>query len=105
IFALAALIAIFPGNAAFWSALHGTTVAKGAIVSEDRTGIAVLRSAGSSVQTTDFYGGAVQLAHDTLFIAGHSQSRVPFLATHGSLGIVGAMVHPDPQDIFIIGQG
>ena len=105
IFALAALIAIFPGNAAFWSALHGTTVAEGAIVSEDRTGIAVLRSAGSSAQTKDSYGGSADLAHDTLFIAGHAQSRVPFLAVHGALGIVGAMLHPDPQDIFIIGQG
>jgi len=45
------------------------------------------------------------MAHDTLFIAGHAQSRVPFLAGHGKLGSLGAMLHPDPQDIFIIGQG
>lgn len=85
IFALATLIAIFPGNAAFWSALHGTT-AEGAIVSEDRTGIAVLRLAGSSAEATDFYGGSPELTHDTLYIAGHSQSRVPYLAVHGALG-------------------
>jgi spermidine synthase len=103
IFALAALITIFPGNAAFWSALHRTT-AESAIVAEDRTGIAVLRLAGSGAQTTDSYG-SVEMAHDTLFIAGHAQSRVPFLAGHGELGSLGAMLHPDPQDIFIIGQG
>ena len=105
IFALAALITIFPGNADFWSALHGTT-AEGAIVSEDRTGIAVLRLAGSSAQSTDLYNSPGQLTpHDTLFIAGHAQSRVPFLTVHGALGSLGAMLHPDPQDIFIIGQG
>jgi len=93
ILALAALIATFPSDAVFWSALHGTT-AEGAIVSEDRTGIAVLRLAGSSAQP-----------HDTLFIAGHAQSWVPFLDVHGELGSLGAMLHPDPQDIFIIGQG
>lgn len=103
--ALAALIAIFPGNAAFWSALHGTTVAEGAIVGEDRTGIAVLRPAGSSAQAGDKYGGSVELPHDTLFISGHPQSRVPFLMGHGALGAVGALLHPDPQDILIIGQG
>jgi spermidine synthase len=110
ILALAALIATFPSDAAFWSALHRTT-AEGAIVSEDRTGIAVLRLAGSSAQSTDSYGddspdsSESHASHDTLFIAGHAQSRVPFLAGHGALGSLGAMLHPDPQDIFIIGQG
>ena len=103
--ALAAVIAVLPGNAAFWSALHGTTAAEGAIVAEDRTGIAVLRPAGSSVQAGDKYGGSAELAHDTLFISGHPQSRVPFLIAHGALGAVGALLHPDPQDILIIGQG
>lgn len=100
--ALVALIAIFPSNAAFWSALHGTT-SEGAIVSEDCTGIAVLRLAGSRIQDTDQYGS--DTPHDTLYVAGHPQSRVPFLSVHGALGILGAMLHPNPQDIFIIGQG
>jgi spermidine synthase len=103
ILALAALIATFPSDAAFWSALHRTT-AEGAIVSEDRTGIAVLRLAGSSAQSADSYGDSPE-SHDTLFIAGHAQSWVPFLMVHGALGSLGAMLHPDPQDIFIIGQG
>jgi spermidine synthase len=105
VLALAVLIALFPANAAFWSALHGTTVEEGAIVGEDRTGIAVLRAAGSRVQAGDTYAGSVGLAHDTLFISGHPQSRVPFLMGHGALGAVGALLHPDPQDILIIGQG
>src|SRR5262249_29296616 len=100
---LAALIAIFPGNAAFWSALHGTTPA-GAIVSEDHTGVAVLRLAESSAGATDFYGPP-EMPLDMLYIAGHPQSRIPFLTVHGALGSLGAILHPDPGDIFIIGQG
>ena len=103
IFALAALIAIFPRNAAFWSALHGTT-ADGAIVFEDRTGIAVLRLAGSAPRPRISLAFRRSCWHDTLYIAGHAWSRVPFLAVHGALGSLGAMLHPDPQDIFIIGQ-
>jgi spermidine synthase len=105
VLALAAVVAVFPGNAAFWSALHGTATTDGAVVGEDRTGIAVLRPAGSSAQAADKYGGSAELAHDTLFISGHPQSRVPFLFGHGALGAVGALLHPDPQDILIIGQG
>jgi hypothetical protein len=103
--ALAILVAVFPNNAAFWSALHGAGIAEGAIVGEDRTGIAVLRPSGSRVQTSDNYGGSVELPHDTLFISGHPQSRVPFLTVHGALGAVGALLHPDPREMLIIGQG
>jgi spermidine synthase len=106
IVALAALLAIFPNNVTFWSAIHGTTT-EDAIVSEDRTGIAVLRLAGSRAQSPELReDGSPELTpHDTLFIAGHAQSRVPFLLEHGVLGSLGAMLHPNPQDIFVIGQG
>jgi spermidine synthase len=98
--ALAAFTIVVPNNAAFWAALYGTT-ANAAIVSEDRTGIALLKR-----NATDSYGGrSEQPPHDTLYIAGHAQSRIPFLPVHGALGSLGAMLHTDPQDIFIIGQG
>jgi spermidine synthase len=74
-------------------------------VFEDRTGIAVLRTAGALVQHADSDKDSVGLERDTLFIAGHAQSRVPFLTIHGALGVLGAVLHPDPQEIFIIGQG
>ena len=106
VLALLALVAIFPSAGQFWSALHRTSLAEGAIVLEDRTGVSVLRTAGSPVQAADRYGaGSVGMEHDTLFIAGHAQSRVPFLAEHGALGVLGAMLHPNPQDVLIIGQG
>jgi hypothetical protein len=104
-FALLVLLAIFPSNRRFWSALHGTSLAAGAIAFEDRTGVSVLRPETARDQTMDFQSGLVGQEHEKLFIAGHAQSRVPFLNGHGALGVLGAVVHPDPQDILIIGQG
>jgi len=43
VLALPAVLALFPSNGRFWSALHATSLAEGAIVFEDRTGVAVLR--------------------------------------------------------------
>jgi predicted membrane-bound spermidine synthase len=87
---LLTLVAIFPTAGRFWSALHQTSLLEGAIVLEDRTGVSVLRPAASRLQ---------------LFIAGHAQSQVPFLSVHGALGVLGPILHPNPQDVLIIGQG
>ena len=97
VFALVGLVTLFPGNARFWCALHATSLGDGSIASEDRTGVSLLRTA----KAAEGVGSEVQF----LFIAGHGQSRVPFLAVHGGLGVLGAVLHPDPQDIFVIGQG
>jgi spermidine synthase len=105
VLALLALLALFPSNGRFWSALHGTSLAEGAIVFEDRTGVSVLRAAGARVQAIMVYGDRIGPEYDTLFIGGHAQSRVPFIKEHGGLGVLGAVLHPNPQDILIIGQG
>jgi spermidine synthase len=54
---LLTLIAIFPSNGRFWSALHGTSLAKGAIAVEDRTGVSVLRAADGRIEAAQPYGG------------------------------------------------
>ena len=89
---LAALIAFFPGNTAFWAGLHGMDPQTGSnpTVAEDRTGIVVMYPHGNAVW---------------MFAGGHAQSRVPFLTTHGVLGAVGVLIHPDPRSILIIGHG
>jgi spermidine synthase len=103
--ALLVLLVLFPGNGRFWSALHKTSLAENAIVLEDRTGVAVLRAAGALMQSVKVYADWIGPDYDTLFIGGHAQSRVPFLRDHGGLGVLGAIMHPDPQDILVIGQG
>jgi predicted membrane-bound spermidine synthase len=83
-------VALFPSNAALWTRLHGTNPGGGALVGEDRTGVAVLRP----VQEKHF-----------LYIGGHRQSGLPFSPVHGTLGLIGAVVHPEPRSILVIGHG
>jgi spermidine synthase len=87
---LAVMLVLFPANAAFWMQLHGTAPGAGALVGEDRTGVAVLRP---------------KQDRHSLYIGGHTQSQVPFSRAHGALGVVGALVHPDPRSILVIGHG
>lgn len=84
------MIAMFPANTAFWSTLHGVTPRAGAIVAEDRTGVAVV--------TPD-------VGSHRLYIGGHVQSNVPFLPIHGALGLIGPLVHLHPRSILVIGHG
>lgn len=87
--ALAAAVLLFPGNGAFWAALHGAQ-GRPATVVEDRSGIVVMR------QDPD---------HEWMFIGGHAMSRLPFLPVHGALGALGPLLHPAPRNALIIGQG
>ena len=91
----------FPGSEEFWARLHGAAATDATITAEDMTGVAVLRHiAGEDLH----YGEPAQEA-DLLYIAGHSQSRIPFLTIHGALGAIGPLLHPDPRKILIIGDG
>ncbi|MGE4048060.1 MAG: hypothetical protein AB7F35_24595, partial [Acetobacteraceae bacterium] len=92
VLALVALIAGFPGNSAFWARLHGVSLnmAEEPVVAEDRTGIVVVYPRGDELW---------------MFSGGHAQSRLPFLTTHGVLGSIGVLLHPDPRSILIIGHG
>lgn len=87
---LGLIVAVFPTNAAFWMRLHHTAPGAGALVAEDRTGVAVLRPAPQ---------------RHVFYIGGHTQSQVPFSPVHGALGVIGALVHPDPRSILVIGHG
>jgi predicted membrane-bound spermidine synthase len=87
---LAAAVAVFPSNAAWWSRIHGVTEGHTAIVSEDRSGVVVLRLKDEA---------------GPMFITGHTQSRVPFWPHHYFLGALGPAIHPDPQDVLVIGSG
>jgi spermidine synthase len=87
---LVLVVVLFPTNTRFWMRLHGTAPGAGALVGEDRTGVAVLRP-----------GPQRRL----LYIGGHTQSQVPFSLVHGALGVIGALVHPNPRSILVIGHG
>src|SRR4030095_7069977 len=89
--ALLALAIIFPPGNAFWSRLHFLRPGENSIVAEDRSGVALLRQAGTS--------------RDRLYIQGHEQSSIPFLTVHGFLGVIGPLAHPNPKDVLVIGVG
>jgi spermidine synthase len=72
------LILLMPSSNNFWANLHGISVSK-TISHEDNL--------------------------TKVFVNGLGQSTVPFYDFHITLGMVPAMVHPDPKDIAIIGMG
>ena len=83
---LAACVVMFPSNQRFWGGLHGPrTVARR---SWARIGRAWLCSVDSM-----------------LFIGGHEQSSYPFYAGHFALGAIGALIHPNPRRVLVIGYG
>lgn len=87
---LGAAILLFPGNEKFWARIHGVKPGQGAILAEDRSGVALLRNDG---------------AYAPLFIGGYAQSRLPFHPHHYFLGVLGPALHPAPASILILGVG
>jgi spermidine synthase len=99
---LALAILMFPGNAEFWSRLHRSKLLGETVVGEDRTGVVVLRHVA---KLDVHYGDDPETDADLLYVSGHAQSRVPFLPIHGALGMIGALVHPNPRSMLLIGNG
>ena len=85
-----AAIAVFPGNAAWWARIHAVEDGQSALVSEDRSGVVVLR----------LKDGA-----GPMYITGHTQSRVPFWPHHVLLGALGPAIHPAPREVMVVGVG
>lgn len=93
--ATAGLAALLPGNATFWQRMHGQGEGSYAAWAEDRSGVAFYRAAPATA------------GRDTgrFFIMGHGQGFVPFLDIHVLLGMLGPVLHPDPQRVLTIGIG
>lgn len=87
---LAAAVALFPSNTAWWSRIHGVGPGQTAFVAEDRSGVVVLR---------------LEADAGPMFITGHTQSRLPFWPHHYFLGALGPALHPNPRDVLVIGSG
>ncbi len=93
VLAVVILIWIMPSPTVLWANLHGTSSLH-IITREDSSGLSVLKN-----KSPDFSGMT------KVFVNGIGQSTIPFYDFHITLGIVPAMVHPDPKDIAIIGMG
>jgi predicted membrane-bound spermidine synthase len=84
---------LVPDNDALWAALHGTTPDR-VIAAEDGSGLSMLKASEAG-----FRGETVVYAN------GLGQSSVPFPEHHIALGLVPAMLHPNPRAIAVVGLG
>ena len=84
---------LLPDSSVLWAKLHGTTPSK-AISAEDASGLSVLKA-----DEVDFRGDVL------VFANGLGQSAIPFPSHHITLGLLPAMLHPNPKQIAVIGLG
>ncbi|MCS6890499.1 MAG: fused MFS/spermidine synthase [Rhodovarius sp.] len=93
--ATAALALMLPSNARFWQQMHGHAEGSYAAWAEDRSGIAFYRT------EPEIEGRE----RGRFFIMGHGQGYVPFLDIHMLLGVLGPLIHPNPERVLTIGIG
>jgi spermidine synthase len=82
---------MIPSAPRFWARLHGTQPG-GIVVSEDGSGLSVLKTPAGNPTTTVYANGL-------------GQSTLPFGGIHTALGACPAMLHPNPVSIAVIGLG
>lgn len=87
----AAVLTALPDGGTLWARLHGSAT-HAVIAAEDGSGVSVLKPSRSSRDTA-------------VFVNGIGQSWIPYGGIHTVLGALPALLHPDPQNIVIIGLG
>jgi predicted membrane-bound spermidine synthase len=92
---LLSVVYLLPNHKAFWEIFGGVRQSDSLILKEDD-------SALSSIKL-NFQGGN----QDVVFINGLGQSHLPFSSdeVHVALGSIPSFIHPNPEDIAIIGLG
>jgi spermidine synthase len=88
--ALLILLFGFPTNLRFYAAIN-LVDATNAILAEDRTGISLLVKKSPT--------------EARLYLGGRVQSTVPFRDGHMVLGLLGPLIHPNPQSALVVGLG
>jgi spermidine synthase len=80
---------LLPSELRLWARLHGT-VPQRLVVSEDASGLSVLKADGRNA---------------VVFVNGIGQSWIPYGNIHTVLGALPAFVHPNPREAAVIGLG
>jgi predicted membrane-bound spermidine synthase len=83
-------IIIFPNNNRLWAALHAVDPQAYFQVAEDSTSVAAIAETNGKGK---------------LFASGQVQANFPYLHIHGLLGSTPALLHPNPEQVMIIGLG
>lgn len=86
------VIVLLPNNEKLWMKLSGMADEKKFIVKEDETALSFIKTLGEE---------------SYVYVNGLGQSMFPFNRdiTHFTLGAVPALIHPNPEDIGIVGLG
>jgi spermidine synthase len=87
---------IVPQGGKLWARLHGVTPSESGsttvIVAEDRSGIAAIKTYGTTPRAV-------------VFASGIGQSELPYGGIHTALGALPVLVHPAPARVAVIGLG
>ena len=83
-------IEVMPGRRLLWARTHGTTPGK-IYFAEDGAGVSVIKRRVDE--------------QAWVFVNGLGQSSFPYGRVHSELGALPAMLHPNPEDMAIIGLG
>lgn len=90
---LASIMSI-PGQQTLWAWAHGTTRER-IHLAEDAAGVSMLKKPAPGTANTA----------TMVFANGIGQSWIPFGGIHSALGALPSLLHPDPQEIAVIGLG
>jgi predicted membrane-bound spermidine synthase len=85
------IVAMIPGEGAFWARLHGGTPSF-VVAGEDGSGTSLLRKMPADPRVV-------------LFVNGIGQSWIPYGGIHTVLGALPAFIHPRPRTAIVIGLG
>jgi predicted membrane-bound spermidine synthase len=90
---LFALVALYPNSRTLVGWIHDVVPGQPFVFSEDSSGIAAL------VGIPPGYNASI------LNVDGFAESVVPFDKFHIYIGVAGALLHPNPESIFVVGVG
>jgi spermidine synthase len=90
LFLVLTLFYITPEAPRLWAKLHGTFPEK-IILGEDGTGLTVLKDDEENANRT------------VVYVDGYPHSYLPYGATHTLLGLLPALIHPEPKHVAVIG--
>ena len=83
-------VVLFPHNNSLWAALQGIGGDRYFIAAEDSTSVAAITENNGKGK---------------LFASGQVQANFPYMHIHGLLGSIPALLHPNPEEVMIIGLG
>ena len=94
LFVLILVAGLVPSGKIFWARLHGTRPDL-VVIAESDSGLSLLKSEQPGMPPDTVW----------IFTNGLGQSWLPYGSIHTQIGMLGAILHPNPEEIAVIGLG